>query len=100
MRVEASLVSVGVTAAESNGLECCLGFFCHEVEVAALHSCVHGGQEKVIVGWLTGDVSETMGGEVGAKDKQFAIIKTMQARIGMDSLVHLFKSSLGVVGPV
>jgi hypothetical protein len=100
MQMEASLVSVGATAAESNGMECCLGFFCHEVKVAALHSCVHGGQGEVIVGWLTGKVSETIGGEVGVKDKQFAMIKTAQARIGMDSLAHLFKSSLGVIKPV
>ncbi len=89
--MEASLVSAGATAAESNKMECCLGFFCHEVEVSALHSCVHGGQGEVIVGWLTGDISKIIGREVGAKDKQFAM---------MNSLAHLFKSSLGVVGPV
>jgi hypothetical protein len=98
--MEASLVSAGAMAAKSNRMECCLGFFCHEVEVAALHSRVHGGQGEVIVGWLTGNVSETIGGEVGAKDKQFTMIKMAQARIGKDSLVHLFKSSLGVAGPV
>ncbi len=49
---------------------------------------------------MTGNVAETIGGEVGAKDKQFAVIKTMQARIGKDSLAHLVKSRLGGVGPV
>jgi hypothetical protein len=98
--MEANLVSAGATAAESNGMECCLGFFCHEVKVAALHSRVHGGQGEVIVGWLTGNLSKTIGREVGAKDNQFAMIKTAQARIGNDSLAHLFKSSLGIVGPV
>jgi hypothetical protein len=49
---------------------------------------------------LTGDVAETVGGEVGAKDKQFAVIKTTQARIGKDSLAHLVKSCRGGVGPV
>ncbi len=81
-------------------MECCLQFFCHEVEVAALHCRVCGGQGEVIVGWLIGNVSKTIGGKVGAKDKQFAMIKMAQARIGKDSLAHLFKSSLGIVGPV
>jgi hypothetical protein len=98
--MEASLVSKGATAAKSNGMECCLGFSCHEVKVAALHSHVHGGQGEVIIGWLTGNISKTIGGEVGAKDKQFAMIKLAQARIGKDSLAHLFESSLGVIGPV
>ncbi len=49
---------------------------------------------------MTGNVAKTIGGEVGAKDKQFAVIKTMQARIGKDSLAHLVKSRLGSVGPV
>ncbi len=49
---------------------------------------------------MTGDVAKTIGGEVSAKDKQFAVIKTTQARIGKDSLAHLVKSRLGGVGPV
>jgi hypothetical protein len=100
MQMEASLSSTGATAAKSNRMECCLGFFCHEVEVATLHSCVHGGQGEVIIGRLTGNVSETIGGEVSAKGKQFAMIEMAQAKIGKDSLGHLFKSSLGVVRPV
>ncbi len=68
--------------------------------MAALHFCVHGGQGEVIVDWLTGNVSETIGGEVSAKDKRFTMIETAQAWIGKDSLAHLLKSSLGVTGPV
>ncbi len=49
---------------------------------------------------MTGNIAETIGGEVGAKDKQFAVIKTTQARIGKDSLAHLVKSRLGGIGPV
>ncbi len=49
---------------------------------------------------MTGDVAKTVGREVGAKDKQFAVIKTTQARIGKDSLAHLIKSRLGGLGPV
>ncbi len=49
---------------------------------------------------MTGDVAKTVSGEVGAKDKQFAVIKTMQERIGKDSLAHLVKRRLGSVGPV
>ena len=49
---------------------------------------------------MTGDVAKTVGREIGAKDKQFAMIKMMQARIGKDSLAHLVKSRLGNVGPV
>jgi hypothetical protein len=49
---------------------------------------------------LTGDVAETVGEEVRAKDTQFAMIKTTQARIGKDSLAHLVKSRLGGIGPV
>ena len=68
--------------------------------MATFHSCCHGGYGDIIIGWLTGDVAETIGEEVRAKDKQFAMIKTMQARIGKDSLAHLVKSRLGGVGPV
>ncbi len=49
---------------------------------------------------MTGNVAETVGREVSAKDKQFAVIKSMQARIGKDSLAHLVKNRLGSVGPV
>ncbi len=49
---------------------------------------------------MTGDIAETVGEEVGAKDKQFAVIKTTQARIGKDSLAYLVKSCLGGIGPV
>ncbi len=49
---------------------------------------------------MTGNVAKTIGGEAGAKDKQFAMIKMAQARIGKDSLAHLIKSRLGGVGPV
>ncbi len=49
---------------------------------------------------MTGGIAETVSGEVSAKDKQFAVIKTTQARIGKDSLAHLVKSRLGGVGPV
>ncbi len=49
---------------------------------------------------MTGNVAKTVGGEVSVKDKQFAVIKTTQARIGKDSLAHLVKSRLGGVGPV
>ncbi len=49
---------------------------------------------------MTGNVAKTVSGEVGAKDKQFAVIKTTQARIGKDSLAHLVKSHLGGNGPV
>ena len=49
---------------------------------------------------MTGNVAETVGGEIGAKYKQFAVIKTTQARIGKDSLAHLVKSRLGNVGTV
>jgi hypothetical protein len=49
---------------------------------------------------LTGNVAKTVGKEVGAKDKQFAVIKMTQARIGKDSLAHLVKSHLGGIGSV
>ncbi len=49
---------------------------------------------------MTGNVAKTVGKEVGAKDKQFAVIKMTQARIGKDSLAHLVKSHLGGIGSV
>ena len=71
--------------------------FCHEIKVATFHSCCHGSDGDIIVSWLAGDVAETVGREIGAKDKQFAMIEMMQARIGQDSLVHLVKNCLGSV---
>ena len=68
--------------------------------MATFHSCCHGGHGDIIVGRLAGNVAETIGREVGVKDKQFSMIKTMQARIGKDSLAHLVKSRLGCVTPV
>ena len=68
--------------------------------MATFHSCCHGGNGDIIISRLSGDVAETVGGETGAKDKQFAMIETTQATIGKDSLAHLVKSRLGSVGPV
>ena len=68
--------------------------------MATFHLRCHGGYGDIIISQLTGDVAKTVGGEIGAKDKQFAMIKTTQARIEKDSLAHLVKSRLGNVGPV
>ena len=68
--------------------------------MATFHLRCHGGYGDIIISRLTGNVAETVGGEIGAKYKQFAVIKTTQARIGKDSLAHLVKSRLGNVGPV
>jgi hypothetical protein len=68
--------------------------------VATFHSFCHGGNGDIIVSWLAGNVAKSVGGEIGAKNKQFAMIETTQARIGKDGLAHLVKSRLGGVGPV
>jgi hypothetical protein len=47
-----------------------------------------------------GSVAKSVGGEIGAKNKQFAMVKTTQAGIGKDGLAHLVKSGPGSVGPV
>ena len=69
-------------------------------EPMVIPACCHGGYGDIIASWLAGDVAETIGGEIGVKDKQFAMIETTQARIGKDSLVHLVKSRHGGVGPI
>ena len=49
---------------------------------------------------MAGNVAKSVGGEIGAKNKQFAMIEATQAGIGKDGLAHLVKSRLGGVGPV
>ncbi len=68
--------------------------------MATLHSCCHGGDGDIIISWLAGNVAKSVGREIGAKNKQFAMVETTQAGIGKYGLVHLVKSCLGGVGPV
>jgi hypothetical protein len=49
---------------------------------------------------LACNVAKSVGGEIGAKNKQFAMVKATQAGIGKDGLAHLVKSRPGSVGPV
>jgi hypothetical protein len=98
--VQVKLVPAGATTAEGNRVESCLRILCHEIEVATFHSCCHGGDGNIIVSGLAGNVAKSIGGEIGAKNKQFAMVKTMRTGIGKDGVAHLVKSRPGSVGPV
>ena len=98
--MQANLIPAGATTAEGNRVESCVRILCHEVEVATFHSCCHGGEGNIVVSGLAGNVAKSVGGEIGAKDKQFAMVETTQAGIGKDGLAHLVKSRPGSVGPV
>jgi hypothetical protein len=73
-----SLAKVGVktffvaacpAAAKCDWVEDGSGICGHTLKVATTHTSMHGGERRVIVAGLQGNITKTVGGEVSAKDE-------------------------------